>query len=158
MFLLTLDYNFWPTKASGLLPRTKRCDHTTLVLASLHKLPVCFRFYWFCWDPSCPCSQLHLRLLSNACSSMCLENLGQRCFICSSSPAEKQAPRLWNDLPEEIRLAKLVIFLISCLWHTLFCILTCFSIVFMAFNLTYLLILTECKFAFKMIFFLFYNL
>lgn len=62
------------------------------------------------------------------------------------------APRLWNDLPEEIRLAKLVIFLISCLWHTLFCILTCFSIVFMAFNLTYLLILTECKFAFKMIF------
>lgn len=96
------------------LSRTKRHDHITPVSASLHRLPVCFRTDFkmtfkaphdlapdysldllIPYEPLCSLRSSGRGLLSLPETRM--KTKGERVFAI-------RAPRIWNDLPEDIRL------------------------------------------------------
>ena len=107
--------------AARLLTKTKYCDHITPVLASLHWLPVSFRIDFkillmtfkavhglspsYISDLLVPYTPVrNLRSSGSGLLSIPKVNLktkGDRAF-------SVRAPRLWNDLPDEIRSAKSV--------------------------------------------------
>ena len=104
--------------AARLLTRTKRTDHITPVLAALHWLPVRFRidfkialFVFKALHGQAPVYICNLltpykpdrRLRSN--SKALLEVPKSRLVTKGDRAFAVQAPRLWNSLPEHVRLA-----------------------------------------------------
>ncbi len=107
-----ISKTFHPNSAAGILTQARKYDHITLILSSLHRLPVAFRIYLKILfntftalrglTPSY-LSDLSLLYIPTGLSEASLLvvprsrliNKGDKTLIF-------RTPRLWNGLPEEI--------------------------------------------------------
>ena len=111
--------NGYQNSAARLLTRSRKYDHITPVLASLHWLPVCFRIDFkillITFKALHDLAPAYIsELLVPYVPSRSLRSSGSRLlFLPVSRLITKgdrafsiRAPKLWNELPEEIRLTE----------------------------------------------------